>query len=184
MASTAKPSRAWLSPDFASFSKLAWSRDHSPASPPPPYILQSHTTTHIACWVLAQGVYVLFPCAKWSDRSKHCSYKRAWIREWSWHASGTDGRIGSGRSRYVQTWLSRRTPPPHHLTYVHLFWQNSHVQQPVPTITAFGQTIYIEYKYLLWIYSHVLSLILELWYKYRCLWFGSARTQCVPVAPT
>lgn len=37
------------SPDFSSFSKLAWSQHHSPSSPPPPYILHSltHTHTHV-----------------------------------------------------------------------------------------------------------------------------------------
>lgn len=46
VASTAKPCHAWLSPDFASFSKLAWSHHHSPSGPPPPYILYSHTHKH------------------------------------------------------------------------------------------------------------------------------------------
>lgn len=46
VASTAKPYHVWLSPDFASFSKLAWSHHHSPLSPPPPYILYLHTHTH------------------------------------------------------------------------------------------------------------------------------------------
>ena len=79
----------------------------------PPYILHSHThtrthththpDTHIACWAIAQGVYVLPPRAKWSDRSKHCWYKQAWIRVLWWHARGTDGRMWGGQSRYVQT---------------------------------------------------------------------------------
>lgn len=40
----------------------------------------THTNTHIACWAIAQGLYVLPPSAKLSDRSKHCWYKQAWIR--------------------------------------------------------------------------------------------------------
>lgn len=47
---------------------------------PPISFTHTHTSTHIACWAIAHGVYVLPPWAKWSDRSKHCWYKLAWIR--------------------------------------------------------------------------------------------------------
>ena len=84
VASTAKPYHAWLSPDFASFSRLAWSHHHSPSSPSArlyPSLTHKHThshtgTTHpypnIACQAITQGVHVLPPCAKWSDRCKYC----------------------------------------------------------------------------------------------------------------
>ncbi len=83
----------------------------------------THTQMHsIACWAMAQGVYVLPPWVKCSDRSRLCWYKQAWIRVLWWHARGTDGKLWSGQSRYIQTWqgISHCTCP------TRAYIQNSH----------------------------------------------------------
>lgn len=88
----------------------------------------TRTNTHIACWAIAQGVYVLPRGAKWGDRSKHCWYKQAWIRVLPWHAKGGGGHRWENVKWTVTitstTW--QRMSHFAHLTFLHLPVQGLH----------------------------------------------------------